>query len=39
MAQQEKIVDKWKEEHKQTRSFYDKTLKQLEVENRMLKDK
>lgn len=39
MAQQEKIVDKWKEEHKQTRNFYDKSIKQLEVENRMLKDK
>ena len=27
MAQQEKIVDKWKEEHRQTRTFYDKTIK------------
>jgi chromosome segregation ATPase len=39
MAQQEKIVDKWKAEHRQTCTFYEKTTKQLEVENRMLKDK
>lgn len=39
MAQQEKIVDKWKSEHRQTCTYYEKTTKHLEVENRMLKDK
>ena len=39
MAQQEKIVDKWKSEHKNTCTFFEKSLKNLEVENRMLKDK
>ena len=39
MVQQEKIVDKWKNEHKQTCEFFEKSLKHLEVENRMLKDK
>lgn len=39
MVQQEKIVDKWKNEHKSTCEFFEKSLKHLEVENRMLKDK
>ena len=39
MVQQEKISDKWKGEHKKTCEYFEKTLKHLEVENRMLKDK
>jgi len=39
MVQQEKITDKWKKEHRQTCDFFEKSLKHLEVENRMLKDK
>jgi hypothetical protein len=39
MVQQEKITDKWKGEHKKTVGYFEKTLKHLEVENRMLKDK
>jgi hypothetical protein len=39
MVQQERIVEKWKSEHKQTCEFFEKSLKHLEVENRMLKDK
>lgn len=39
MVQQEKITDKWKTEHKRTCEYFEKTLKNLEVENRMLKDK
>ena len=37
MVQQEKITDKWKKEHRQTCDFFEKSLKHLEVENRMLK--
>lgn len=39
MIQQEKIVEKWKTEHKSTCGFFEKSLKGLETENRMLKDK
>ena len=39
MVQQEKITDKWKMEHKKTCNYFEKQLKHLEVENRMLKDK
>ena len=39
MVQQEKITDKWKSEHKRTCDYFEKSLKNLEVENRMLKDK
>lgn len=39
MVQQEKITDKWKGEHAKTVGYFEKTLKHLEVENRMLKDK
>jgi hypothetical protein len=39
MVQQEKIVDKWKNEHKLTTEYFEKSLKHLEVENRTLKDK
>ena len=33
------MVDKWKTEHKQTRSFYEKKLVHFETENNMLKEK
>lgn len=39
MVQQEKISDKWKGEHKKTCEYFEKTVKHMEVENRMLKDK
>ena len=39
MIQQEKITEKWKEEHRNTVSFYDRSLKQLQIENRHLSDK
>lgn len=39
MVRQEKIVDKWKSEHRQTCEYFEKQVKHLEVENRMLKDK
>ena len=39
MVQQEKITDKWKTEHKRTCEHFEKSMKSLEVENRMLKDK
>jgi hypothetical protein len=39
MAQQEKMVSKWKNEHKETRSFFEKKLAGLETENGMLKEK
>ena len=39
MVQQEKITDKWKGEHKRTCEYFEKQLKHVEVENRMLKDK
>lgn len=39
MAQQEKMVAKWKNEHKETRSFFEKKLSGLETENGMLKEK
>ena len=39
MAQQEKMVSKWKNEHKETRSFFEKKLGGLETENGMLKEK
>lgn len=39
MAHQEKIIDKYRAEHKQTCVFYEKAKKDLEIENRMYKDK
>ena len=39
MVQQEKIVGKWKSEHKKTVEYFEKQMKQTEVENRTLKDK
>ena len=39
MIQQEKITEKWKEEHRNTVSYYDRSLKQLQIENRHLSDK
>lgn len=39
MISQEKITEKWKEEHRSTVNYYDRTLKQLQLENRHLSDK
>lgn len=39
MIHQEKITEKWKEEHRNTVSYYDRTLKQIQIENRHLSDK
>ncbi len=39
MVQQEEITDKWIGEHKRTCENFEKQLKHVEVENRMLKDK
>lgn len=39
MIQQEKITEKWKEEHRSTVAFYDRSLKQTQIENRHLADK
>ena len=39
MVKQEKIVEKWKNEHKSTVEYFEKLNKHLEVENRTLKDK
>ena len=39
MVKQEKIVEKWKTEHKSTVEYFEKLNKHLEVENRTLKDK
>lgn len=33
------MVEKWKTEHKDTVIYFEKTLRSMEVENRMLKDK
>lgn len=39
MIQQEKITEKWKEEHRSTVNYYDRSLKQVQIENRHLSDK
>ena len=39
IIQQEKITEKWKDEHRNTVSYYDRNLKQLQIENRHLSDK
>lgn len=39
MISQEKITEKWKEEHRSTVGFYDRSLKQMQIENRHLSDK
>jgi septal ring factor EnvC (AmiA/AmiB activator) len=39
MVKQEKIVEKWKNEHKQTVDYFEQQIKHLQVENRLLKDK
>jgi hypothetical protein len=33
------MVEKWKTEHKDTVGYFEKTLRSMEVENRILKDK
>lgn len=39
MVQQEKIAEKWKNEHKKTCDYFEKQLNHFKVENRTLKDK
>lgn len=39
MIQQEKITEKWKDEHRSTVSYYDRAVKNLQIENRHLSDK
>jgi len=39
MVQQEKITEKWKDEHRATVSYYDRSVKGLQIENRHLSDK
>ncbi len=39
MMMQERIVEKWKNEHKVTVEHYDKVVKGLKAENRHLHDK
>merc|ERR1711861_94235 len=39
MAQQDKMLEKWKIEHKETRSFFEKKMSSFETENAMLKEK
>jgi len=39
MVSQEKITEKWKDEHRNTVTFYDRSLNQLKIENRHLSDK
>ena len=39
MINQEKITEKWKEEHRNTVSYYDRSLKNIQIENRHLSDK
>ena len=35
---QEKLIERWKEEHRQSQAYYERVLKGLEVENRHLQD-
>lgn len=39
MIHQEKITEKWKDEHKVTVSYFERSLNQLQIENRHLSDK
>lgn len=39
MMMQERILEKWKTEHKQTVEHYEKTVRQLKSDNRHLNDK
>ncbi len=39
MLMQERIVEKWKSEHKSTVETYEKTIKGLKAENRHLHEK
>ena len=39
MTSQEKITEKWKDEHRNTVAYYERNLKHLQIENRMLSDK
>jgi len=38
VVNQEKITEKWKEEHRTTVQFFERAMKNLEVENRHLQD-
>lgn len=38
MINQEKITEKWKEEHRKSVQFFERAIKNLEVENRHLQD-
>lgn len=39
IVSQEKIAEKWKDEHSNTVGFYNRNIKQLQIENRHLSDK
>lgn len=39
MMMQEKIAEKWKTEHRQTVEYFERSMKQLKVDNRNLHDK
>ncbi len=39
MISQEKITEKWKEEHRNTVSYFERNMKQIQIENRHLSDK
>lgn len=38
MINQEKITEKWKEEHRKSVQYFERAIKNLEVENRHFKD-
>lgn len=38
MINQEKITEKWKEEHRKSVQYFERTIKHLAVENRHLQD-
>lgn len=38
MINQEKITEKWKDEHRKSVAYFERAVKSLEVENRHLQD-
>ena len=38
MIQQEKLTEKWKDEHRKSTAYFERAVKHLEVENRHLQD-
>lgn len=38
LVSQEKITEKWKEEHRKSAQYFERALKHLEVENQHLQD-